>query len=111
MFGFAFDALRFYSAWRPGPRFEWDPVKDQRNFRNHGMHFSTATLVFNDPMRLEYYDVNHSDDEDRYLTVGHVRRLHRYIAVIYTMRDADTIRIISARAPTRREMEEYHDRT
>ena len=36
--------------------FEWDDKKEQINIAKHGIDFSTAALVFNDPNRIEKYD-------------------------------------------------------
>jgi uncharacterized DUF497 family protein len=36
--------------------FEWDPEKEKQNIKLHGISFSTAKFVFNDPERWERYD-------------------------------------------------------
>lgn len=92
-------------------QFEWDDHKEQRNIRVHGMNFSTASRVFYDPRRVEIYDDRHSGEEDRYIVFGNVGQIQRTIAVMYTMRGPNTIRIISARVATREEQEGYYDRT
>ena len=79
--------------------FEWDIQKEQKNIAKHGLDFSTAILVFGDENRLEFYDVEHSDMEDRYIT---------FVYVAYTERNR-AIRIISARGATRREKEVYYE--
>ena len=63
--------------------FEWDEDKEQLNIRNHGLDFETASYVFADPDRIEYYDEAHSTEEERYITVGLVGNL---IMVVYTVR-------------------------
>ena len=45
--------------------FEWDYEKERRNIRLHKISFETAKLVFNDPNRIELFDLNHSGMEDR----------------------------------------------
>lgn len=92
-------------------QFEWDDRKEQRNIRIHGMNFTTASRVFYDTNRVEIYDDRHSGEEDRYIVFGNVGQISRTIAVMYTMRGPDTIRIISARVATREEQEDYYDRT
>ena len=45
-------------------QFEWDEQKERRNLVKHGVDFGTAALVFNDEHRIEFYDEEHSFDED-----------------------------------------------
>ena len=73
--------------------FEWDYEKEQRNIKIHKISFETAKLVFNDDKRIEFFDVNHSDMEDRLITIGKVDKV---LFVVYTER-GDKTRIISAR--------------
>ena len=73
--------------------FEWDYEKEQRNIKIHKISFETAKLVFNDDKRIEFFDVNHSDTEDRLITIGKVDKV---LFVVYTER-GDKTRIISAR--------------
>ena len=40
--------------------FEWDPVKDRLNRRNHGVRFEQATHVFRDPRAITVFDEEHS---------------------------------------------------
>ena len=42
--------------------FVWDEDKDKANLAKHGIDFKTAALVFNDVLRIEYLDEEHSDD-------------------------------------------------
>ena len=69
------------------------------------MDFSTAALVFGDNNRIEKYDELHSDEEDRYITIGSIGRV--VVMVVYTERSG-AIRIISARIASRREREAYY---
>ncbi len=52
--------------------FEWDEEKNRKNIKKHGVSFELATKVFFDNDRIEGYDTSHSDDEDRYYTIGKV---------------------------------------
>lgn len=61
--------------------FEWDSEKERRNIRLHGISFSTARFVFQDPNRIEKYDEKHSQNEDRYITIGWVGDV---VGVVYT---------------------------
>ena len=51
-----------------GELFEWDDEKERLNYAKHRIHFKTATAVFDDDNRKEWYDAAHSGDEDRYNT-------------------------------------------
>lgn len=83
---------------------EWDDKKATINKVKHGVSFRTAAMVFSDPDRLEIYDDFHSDEEDRYITIGMVNKI---LFVVHTDRD-DTIRIISAREATAKERRVYY---
>ncbi|MCR4755113.1 MAG: BrnT family toxin [Lachnospiraceae bacterium] len=81
----------------------WDSKKNAINKRKHGIDFDYAKLVFADPHRVELYDVEHSESEDRYIVIGMIANL---VVVVYTMRK-DTYRIISARKATKAERNYY----
>lgn len=88
-------------------QFEWDDEKEQRNIKKHGIDFSTAALVFGDNNRIEKYDDLHSDEEDRYITIGSIGGVAVVVMVVYTERGT-AVRIISARMATKREREAYY---
>ena len=86
-------------------RFEWDENKEKINIQKHGIDFVTASHVFLDDNRLEYYDeLNSTADEERYITIGYAGGV---LTVVYTER-ADALRIISARIATGKEKEIYY---
>jgi uncharacterized protein len=87
--------------------FEWDENKAARNLSKHGVSFEEAKTVFDDPLYVDFYDPDHSDEEDRYIIVGESRR-GRLLIVSYTER-GKTIRLISAREVTRKEREVYEE--
>lgn len=89
-------------------QFEWDDEKEQINIRKHGIDFETASRVFKDENRLELYDEEHSEFEDRYITIGVIDEIAYVIMVVYTERE-EAIRIISARKATKQEREMYYD--
>ena len=91
-------------------KFEWYAAKERKNIEKHGLDFVTAVRVFGDPYRIEYYDVKHSDDEDRYITIGMIDEAMIMLFVVYS-ESADAIRIISARNATAKERRIYHDRS
>ena len=85
--------------------FEWDEEKNRANMVKHGIDFAVAARVFEDDNRIEFYDLKHSEEEDRYQTIGMVGRL---LFVIYTERGA-RIRLISARRANAQERSLYYD--
>lgn len=87
--------------------FEWDPDKAESNLRKHGVSFHEAATAFGDPLSITFYDPDHSEDEDRYITIGMSNDGH-LIIVSHTDR-GDNIRIISARKASRRERKIYED--
>jgi uncharacterized DUF497 family protein len=84
--------------------FEWDNEKDKKNRKIHGIAFSTAKFVFNDPERWERYDSSHSKNEDRWQTIGLVNKV---LFVVYT-EQKESIRIISARMADENEQRVYN---
>ena len=51
-------------------KFEWDEEKAAANFAKHGVSFEEAQAVFDDPLNVDFYDPDHSDDEHRYIIIG-----------------------------------------
>ena len=86
--------------------FEWDAVKAEANHRKHGVSFDEAESAFYDRNAKPHYDVLHSDEEDRRRLIG-VSNRSRALMVVYVLRGAATIRIISARKATVRERHAY----
>ena len=88
-------------------RFTWDEDKAQANAQKHGVTFEEATTSFNDECAREFYDPDHSDDEDRFLLLGMSATL-RVLVVSHCFRESDTlVRIISARKADREEEHDY----
>jgi uncharacterized DUF497 family protein len=88
-------------------QFEWNVGKAERNLSKHGVSFEEAKTVFDDPLYLDFYDPDHSEDEERYLIVGESHR-GRLLIVSYTERNG-VMRLISSRAVTRTEREAYEE--
>lgn len=84
--------------------FIWDDVKNSINRRKHGIDFEDAAKIFADDNRIEFLDSLHSDEEDRYITIGRVRNI---LFVVYTERE-DKIRLITARKANKEERELYY---
>jgi uncharacterized protein len=87
--------------------FEWDDTKAESNERKHGVSFGEAVTVFADPLSLTGYDPGHSDDEDRFITMG-TSAAGRLLVLSHTDR-GDKVRLISAREASRRERRDYED--
>jgi uncharacterized DUF497 family protein len=66
-------------------KFEWDENKAAKNLSKHQVSFDEAKTVFDDPLYIDFYDPDHSEDEDRYLIVGQSTR-GRLLIVSYTER-------------------------
>jgi hypothetical protein len=88
-------------------QFEWDENKAERNLSKHGVSFEEAKTVFDDPLYVDFYDPDHSENEERYLIVGESNQ-GRVLIVSYTER-GNSIRLISAREVTRTEREAYEE--
>jgi uncharacterized protein len=85
--------------------FEWDPRKASINLRKHGVSFTEAGTIFGDELAITVSDPDHSDNQDRYITIGWSDR-RRLLIVSHTDR-GDRMRIISARELTKAERKEY----
>lgn len=115
--------------------FEYDEEKNRKNIQKHGISFRSAARVFFDYDRIELYDEENSEMEDRYNTIGdasagnpaggstvigNVSRLDRVVNdvlfVVYTERErkeqngtvTEVTRLISARMATNFERGLYY---
>jgi uncharacterized DUF497 family protein len=92
--------------------FEWDPTKAQRNLAQHNISFRRATMVFRDPQMVSIFDEEHSQTEDRWITLGR-DEYGIVLVVIHTFRQFEesswVIRIISARKATQHEWAQYEE--
>lgn len=87
--------------------FDWDPYKAVRNFENHAVSFEEASTIFDDPFYITVVDDEHSDNEQRYISIG-ISRSNRLIIVAHTARQR-YVRIISARKATKNERGYYEE--
>jgi len=91
-------------------RFEWDPAKERANVRKHGVAFRRAASVFRDPNQLSTYDEQHSEVEERWITIG-IDDVGVLRVVVHTFKKVNRnlceIRIISARKATSSESHQY----
>ena len=74
--------------------FEWDDAKNERNIQQHGIDFLDVPALFDGPMLTELDD-RMEYGEDRWVSIGMLSTLAA--VVVWTERDGDTIRLISAR--------------
>jgi len=88
-------------------RLEWDPVKARLNIARHGISFTEASTVFDDPLAITVPDPDHSAMETTELTIG-MGSGHLLVVVYHAQRE-DRIRIIGARPPTRRERRAHEE--
>jgi uncharacterized protein len=88
-----------------GLEFEWDEGKSASNLEKHGVSFQDAKTVFNDEFSITIPDLEHGDDEVRWIDLG-LSAQGRLLVVVYTEREA-RIRLISARVATSKEQDTY----
>ncbi len=90
--------------------FDWDPSKAESNADKHGVRFERAATVFRDPNALSVFDEEHSDEKERWVTLG-IDSSGGLLVVHHTFTDVDaancSIRIISARKATKPEAQQY----
>jgi len=89
------------------PYLLWNEDKARANLSKHGVSFGEAKTVFEDPLYIDFYDPDHSDDEERYIIVGQSQQ-RRLLVVSFTERRG-SIRLISAREATRMERNAYEE--
>ena len=90
--------------------FEWDPVKAKINLKKHGVSFEEASEIFLDPLQLSLLDNEHSEQEERWITLGNTKSQKLRLVVLTYLtyhQDQVTIRIISARPATSHEQKQY----
>ena len=85
--------------------FEWDQVKARTNARKHKVTFEEAVSVFSDPLLVTFPDEEHSDVEERFISIGRSER-GRILLVVHT-NFGDAIRLISCRKATAGERKSY----
>ncbi len=91
--------------------FEWDPVKADLNLSKHDVSFEDAAMVLTDTMNMTVFDHTHSNDEERWITMG--RSGSRILVVVHTYPKEpsdDTVRIVSARMASRLEIRYFEER-
>lgn len=94
-------------------QFTWDAEKAVANRTKHGVAFELAATVFRDALALSQYDTDHSEGEERWITLG-LAETGELILAVHTFEELGPqealVRIISAREPDRQERLDYQDR-
>ncbi len=87
----------------------WDKNKDRSNKLKHGLSFSTAQLVFDDPLALSRLDPN--ADDERWQTVGFIGSVVIFVVHTFPTQsgEGEHGRIISARKATAHERRAYEE--
>ena len=88
-------------------QFEWDENKNRSNFRKHGVWFEEAQTIWADSESVDFFDPEHSSNEDRFIRIGHSTRGRILLVVFCERAEGPTIRIISARKAATQEMRDY----
>ena len=92
--------------------FEWDPRKAKANTSKHGVNFEQAAEVFLDALHISVFDDEHSETEERWVTIGKTRN-GRLLVVAHTYTEhkdhSATLRLISARVATPHEQRQYEE--
>lgn len=87
--------------------FEWDEGKDKLNQKKHNVSFDEGRSVFYDTNAVQFFDKEHSGNEERFIMLGMSRNLRILIVCHSVKENDDVIRIISARKATASERTYY----
>ena len=85
--------------------FAWDPAKARANLRDHGVSFAEAVTVLEDNFALTREDPD-AQGEQRFVTLG-LSSFGNLLVVVYTYREPDAIRLISAWKANKRQRVHY----
>ena len=87
--------------------FEWDESKARSNERKHNVSFVEASSVFYDELAVEFEDIEHSENEERFLLLGLSCKMKLLLICHCYKEVTGNIRIISARKATKNEAKHY----
>jgi len=92
--------------------FDWDTGKVKSNLRKHKISFERATTIFRDPNLVSIPDDEHSETEERWLTMG-LDANGALLIISHTFKNISAsivnIRLISARKATKSETKQYEE--
>ena len=86
--------------------FEWDEEKNKENIRKHELDFADAWQIFDSPMLVDT-DNRKDYGETRFIGFGFLKNF--VVAIIFTERDEETIRVISLRKALKYEREYFEE--
>ncbi|GAB1483951.1 BrnT family toxin [Treponema sp.] len=91
--------------------FAWDPQKDIDNQMKHGVSFTEAKEVFDDPLHVSIMDHRFTYFEERWITIGQTLRTRIIVVanLFFDEEGEEVIRIISAREASLNERNQYED--
>lgn len=92
-------------VWQDTLEFEWDEGNIDKNSQKHGINPKDTEEVFISEELYVIPDIKHSSTEKRFIALGKTR-LGRKLFVVFTLR-GKKIRVISARAMHKKEVERY----
>ncbi len=87
--------------------FEWDKRKENANIKKHGISFEEARASFYDENAIQFFDPDHSDEEDRFILLGVSHKLNTLVVCHCFKEEETTVRIISARKADKDEAKVY----
>ena len=88
-------------------KFEWDKGKGRANIQKHGVSFEEARTAFYDESAIQFYDPDHSEQENRFILLG-LSLKPQVLVVCHCFRETETVvRIISARKADKSEEQVY----
>ncbi len=88
-------------------KFTWDPKKREKVLVEHMVDFDKITDVFNDPLALEFLDIEHSSEEDiRFAIIG-LTAGYGLIYAVYTAPSDEEIHFVTARRAEPLMVKEY----
>jgi uncharacterized protein len=93
-------------------QFQWDELKAAANVRKHGVSFELASTVFSDPRLFTVADLEHSEIEERWFSIGRASN-GAMLSIVYLWSESDPatikVRLISAREATETEIRHYEE--
>jgi len=87
--------------------FEWDKRKENANIKKHGISFEEARTSFYDENAIQFFDPDHSDEEDCFILLGVSHKLSALVVCHCFKEEETTVRIISARKADKDEANFY----
>ena len=92
--------------------YEWDKNKAKINLAKHKVSFEEGETIFDDPFLITYFDEQHSNHEERLISIG-MSRNARILLVVHVEKleaiNFTLIRIVSCRKATPSERKLYEE--